>query len=227
MSFKILELIDKQDTNEIVRDQIAAILEIEKEKQKDLALIDGQDQYLYDFDVYVEKSRPWELLSDTTGEELSQPPIVNVLFDNDVFDNKGSDSVGNQKVLGTFYIDCYGSKNSYEDDNGDMVDGDSESSKEADRVARLVRNILMAGEYTYLGLRKTVLKRYVNRREKFMPSDREGKYFETIVATRITLNVEYVESSPQKSGEDLELLIHECEVGESGLVSFDLSFDLT
>jgi hypothetical protein len=227
MQAKLTELIDKQDTNEIVRDQIAAILAIEIDKQKDLAVIAGKNPVEWDVDIYIEKSRPWELLSDENGEEISETPLVNVSFDNDVFDNKGSDAVGNQKVVGTFYIDCYAHKNSYRDDYCNLIDGDTLTSRESDKVARLVRNIIMAGPYTYLGLQKTVFKRYINRREKFNPSDREGKYFENVIVTRITLNVDYKEYSPQAETTDIETLIANCKVGDDGLVEFNIEFDLT
>lgn len=224
---KIEILIDKQDTNEIVRDQIAAILSIEVNRQKDLARIAGKNPIDWDFNTYIERTRPYEILTDTNGEEISYTPLVNVSFDNDLFDNKGSDHVGNQKVRGTFYLDCYAHVNSYKDEDGIFQNGDELTSKESDKIARLTRNIIMSGIYTYLDLQGTVYRRYITRREKFIPSDREGRFFENVVATRLTLEVDYKEYSPQQSGTDLDLLIWECEVGEDGLVSIDAQFDYT
>lgn len=225
MAALITELIDKQDTNEIVRDQIAAILALEIANQKTLALSNGKNPQDYGFDVYLERLRPFLTLTENEyGHENGEVKngLVNVSFDNDMFDNKSSDTVGYQKAKGTFYIDCYAHINRNYNSAGDEA-----TSKEADRIARLVRNIIMSGIYTYLGLRKTVTKRYIVRREKFVPSDREGQFFENIVATRITLEVEYIEYSPQQAGVDLELIIVNCEIGEDGLVSFSQQFDYT
>jgi hypothetical protein len=225
-SYKINTLIEKQDTNEIVRDQIAAIITVELARQRALAAAASKSQVPYTIDVYAERLRPWELLSDEDGDEASEMPLVNISFDNDTFDNKGSDTVGNQKAKGIFYIDCYGHKNSYINSKGVKIHGDSLTSRESDRVAALIRNIIMAGEWTYLGLQGSVFRRYILRREKFIPSDREGRFFETVVSTRMTLEVEYKEYSPQNPGVDLELLINTCEIEETGLV-INQKFDYT
>lgn len=224
MTAFITELIDKQDTNEIVRDQIAAILALEVANQRTLAIASTKNPSDYSFDVYIERIRPFETLTSVDGTESGEIAngLVNVSFDNDLFDNKGSDTVGNQKARGTFYLDCYGHKN-----RTDATSGDELTSKEADRIARLVRNIIMSGVYTYLGLRGNVFSRYIVRREKFIPSDREGRFFENVVATRLTLEVTYKEYSPQAQGVDFELLIWDCEIGEDGSVTFDAQFDLT
>lgn len=224
MAALITTLIDKQDTNEIIRNQIAAILALEIANQKTLAIADGKTARDYYFDTYIERLRPFEVLTGSDGNENGELKngLVNVSFDNDVFDNKGSDVVGYQKVKGTFYIDCYAHVN-----RTDSLSGDEATSKESDRIARLARNILMSDIYTYLGLRGIVFRRYIMRREKFLPSDREGRFFENVVATRLTLEVDYQEYSPQTEGVDLESLLLECEIGEDGLVSFEAQFDLT
>ena len=224
---KIEELIDKQDTVEIVRDQISAILAIEIDRQKDLAVIAGKSPLDWDIDIYSEKIRPWAILSDENGESLSETPLINVSFDNDTFDNKGSNLVESQQARGTFYLDCYAHVNKYQDESGKLRESDTESSKDADRVARIARNIIQAGEYTYLGLRGYVRSRNILRREKIIPSDREGLYYEQVCATRITLQVEYNEYSLQAQGVDLELLINNCEIGESGEIIVSQQFDYT
>jgi hypothetical protein len=233
MAALIETLIDKQDSNEIIRDQIAAILAIEVANQRVLATAAGKDPDDFSFDIFREQMRPFEASSDNNGAESGELKngLVNISFDNDTFDNRGSDAVGNQKVLGTFYLDCYAHRN-----QSDALSGDEATNKEADRIARLVRNIMMSGVYTYLKLGgpshndtgvQIVFKRYVTRREKFVPSDREGKYAEVVAASRITLVVDYIEFSPQAQGVDLDLLIWDCEIGEDGLVTFDAQFDYT
>jgi hypothetical protein len=219
LSAKITTLIEKQDTNEIIRDQIAAILAVEVENQRQIAIAELKDPDDFSFLVFVERSRPWE------SDEM---PLVNVLFDNDRFDNKGSDVTKEQKATGTFYLDCYGNKAADETNTGDEL-----ASKEVDRIARLVRNIIMAGEYRQLafGYRELgtgnnlVFKRYIMRREKFMPNINQDGY-ENIIACRLTLEVEYKELSPQAVPVDLELMILQCK-REDGKVYFTAEYDLT
>ena len=219
MSAKILTLIDKQDSNEIIIDQIAAILVIEIKNQRTLAIADGRDVDNYYFSVYCEKARPWESY---------QMPLVNVVFDNDRFDNKNSNMVERQRATGTFYIDCYGKK-----DTTDNGTGDELSSKEADRIARFSRNIIMAGEYTYLalgsrelGTNSIVASRNITRREKFQP-DIRNEAFENIIACRLTLEVAYDEFSPQAETQDFELLINQCERSDDGKILFITEKDMT
>lgn len=220
MSAIITELIDKQDTNEIVRDQIAAILAVEVVNQRTLAITAGKDPDDHSFSVYIERSKPWE------GSEM---PLVNVLFDNDRFDNKNSNQIDRQRATGTFHIDCYAKKTTTDDNEGDEL-----SSKEADRIARLVRNILMANEYAYLALgyrelgvgNNLVTKRYVMRREKFQPDIRNEAY-ENIIACRLTIEVEYDEFSPQTEMEDFELLINSCQRSDDDKVLFVTEHDMT
>lgn len=217
MTAKITTLIDKQDNNEKIRDQIAAIYAIEIANQIELAEAAEKNPDDFSFDVYLERSAPW-----TVGKL----PLVNILFDNDRFDNKGSTVVDKQKVTGTFYIDCYATK-----DTDDTTSGDEAASKEVDRVARLARNIIMAGEYTYLcmGARESsniVIKRSVIKREKFQPDIRTESY-ENIIACRLILEVEYEEYSPQVVAPDFELLINSCKRGEDGKVLFLTEKDMT
>lgn len=237
MAPKIVELIDKQDTAEIVRDQIASILYVEKEEQKVLAAAAAKDPALWDFDVYVERSRPWEILTNTDGSEGGDMPLVNVSFDSDAHDNKGGNVVASQKVVGTFNVDCYGQKTKRPTAPGNEPatnSGDEQSSKEADRIARLVRNILMADVYTYLALSDRelglgnglVISRYVMRREKFQP-DIQAVGFENIVAERVTVRVEYTEFSPQLEGVDLEVTFSEVQQDDTGKVIGEVQTDNT
>lgn len=219
MSALITTLIDKQDSNELVRDQIAAILAVEVANQRTLAIADGKDPDDYSFSVYIERSKLWE-----SGEM----PLVNVLFDNDRFDNRNSNMLDRQRATGTFYIDCYAKKNTTDDNEGDEL-----SSKEADRIARLVRNIIMSNEYFQLALghrelgvgNNIVSRRYVMRREKFQPDIRNEAY-ENIIACRVMVEVEYDEFSPQTETEDFELLIHSCKRSDDDKVLFVTEHDM-
>jgi hypothetical protein len=218
VSAKITTLINKQDSNEIVRDQIAAILAIEVANQRALAIAASLNPDDFSFSVYIEQSKPWE---------SSEMPLVNVIFDNDRFDNKNSNTIDRQRATGTFIIDCYAHKITNDDSSGDEL-----SSREADRIARLVRNIIMAGEYTYLclGTREypsggIVSRRYIPRREKFQP-DMRSEAYENIVACRLTVEVDYDEFSPQAEMLDFELLINSCERDDEK-VYFSTEYDMT
>jgi len=218
MSAKITTLINKQDSNEIVRDQLAAILAIEVSNQRALAAIEELDPDDFSFSVYIEHAKPWE---------SSEMPLVNVVFDSDRFDNKNSNTIDRQRATGTFFIDCYAKK-----ETTDCYPGDELSSREADRIGRLIRNIIMAGEYTYLclGTREyplggIVSRRYIPRREKFQPDTRNEAY-ENIIACRLTVEVDYDEFSPQAEMEDFELLINSCKRDDEK-VFFSTEYDMT
>ena len=194
---EITTLIDKKDNNEIIRDQIAAILAIEVSAQKVLAIAATKDPALWDFDVFIERSRPWEALTDPDGKEAGQLKngLVNVYFDSDGLDNPGGDVISSQKARGSFIIDCYGQKSAV-NDAGNITSGDELASYEVDRIARLVRNILMAGPYTYLKLGRSaglqiVQKRFIIRRDKLFP-DQQQMGFENIIGEKLTLSVDYV-----------------------------------
>ena len=216
-------LIDKLDNNEIIRNEIAAILAVEIANQRALAVLASKpnpDDWF--FNVYIERAKPWEISTESDGTEGGQMPLVNVFFDNDVFDNKGGNVVEEQKTKGTFFVDCYGFKSRSVADGA----GDELSSKEADRIARLVRNILMAAVYTYLNQRTIVTSRFIMRREKLQPDIRQ-EGFENIIVARITVNVDYNEFSPQATAEQLETLFSEVKLSDTGQVLFDLEVDTT
>ena len=230
MAALITTLIDKKDNNEIIRDQIGAILAIEKENQKILAIADAQNPDLYDFAITLERSNPWLAMSNTDGSEKGdlKNGLANVYFESDNFVNPGSNVIKTQKVTGTFILDCYGFKNT-DENGGNIKNGDEYSSYEVDRVTRLVRNILMSSMYTYLLLGRTkypvekdlqiVQKRYIIRREKFIPSQ-AGENSENVIGERLSLNVDYIEWSPQFIPGVLETLITECTRSSDGQVLF-------
>ena len=230
MAAKISSLIDKQDNNEIIRDKIAVILATEEANQRALATAGGKDPNNWKFDIYIERSNPWALLTHSEDGDQSDTPLVNVLFDNDVFDNRNSTQTERQRVKGTFFIDCYAHKAKTKN-----IAGDEATSKESDRIARLVRNIIMAAPYYQLDLGfadssgyKIVYTRYILKREKFTPLDREGRAFENIIATRLTLEVEYDENSPQFTPVDIEELFVDCRKDEvTGQVYFEAEYDMT
>lgn len=231
MAANISVLIDKQDNNEIIRDQLGAILAIEIANQRALAVLDGKtDPDEWFFDVTIESVKPLEVLSDADGVESGEikKGLVNVFFESDNFDNPGSNVIQTQNVKGTFIFDCYAHKNGTIDNNNDdeiIANGDELASREADRIARFVRNIIMSAAYTYLKLgsdtgANIVQKRYIIRREKFAP-EQQNPALENVVGCRLTLRVDYVEFSPQNVLETLETLITECTRDSDGKIYFE------
>ncbi len=214
-------LIDKQDTVEIVRDQIAAILTLEVVNQKALAVTAGKDPDLWDLGIYLERSNAWEqVLNDPENTR----PIVNVWFDNESFDEGSSNVSGRQKGTGVFNLDCYGFAVSESDGAGHKL-GDKEATLEAQRAVRLVRNILMASENTYLQLvRGTAWDRFPQAITSFQPSI-DNRAVQGVHGARIAFNVSYNEFSPQYVGETLELLSAGVKRTEDGLIVIDADYE--
>ena len=219
----IQTLIDKQDSFEIIRDQVAAILVTEVASQKSLAVAAGKDEVLWDFKVYTERSNPWETyLNDISA----LTPIVNVWYDNSNFTESQSNIVEKQATEGIFNIDCYGVANSSDNQAGGHNPGDQEAAFAVQRVLRLIRNILMSAEYTYLGLRGLVWQRWPQTITMFQPQQDRGNV-RPVIAARIGFKVKFNEFSPQISGDMLELLSATVKRAEDGEVLFDADYDYT
>lgn len=217
----IQTLIDEQDSFEIIRDQIASILVTEVDSQKALATAAGKDSALWDFKVYTERSNPWEsYLNDTAN----LTPIVNVWYDNSNFIESGSNIVERQEAEAVFNIDCYAVANSSDNEAGGHNPGDQEAAFAVQRVIRLVRNILMSTEYTYLGLRGLVWQRWPQTVTVFQPQQDRGNV-RPVIAARIGFKVKFSEFSPQISGNVLELLSATVKRTEDGEVVLDTHYE--
>lgn len=215
----IQELIDKQDNFEIIRDQIAAILAIETANLQALATAAGEDPDDWKFLVYLERSNPWERYLNSDD----QTPIVNVWYDSTSFDLAASNVVEAQKGEGVFNIDCYGRGLARADGAGHVA-GDLEAATECHRVIRLVRNVLMSAYYTYLNLRGTVWRRFIQSINIFQPQETE-RSTQQIVAGRVALSVHYHEYSPQYVPETLELLSAQVTRASDGEVYVNADYD--
>jgi hypothetical protein len=194
---QILELIDKLDNVEVVRNQIAAILTVELAHQ---AVLSGLAQPR----VFVERTDPWgEFLEAKVGAQ----PIINVWFDTATYDGSASNIVERQKCEGTFNIDCYGYAVSVDDGQptGGHSPGDQAAALECQRAVRMARNILMSAHYTYLGLRGLVWKRWPLSLSMFQPQS-ATLAVQRIVAGRLAFQVQFNEFSPQVTAETLETL---------------------
>lgn len=211
----ITELIDKVDTVEVVRDQIVAILVLETAAQKALATAASEDPRLWELRVFLERLNPWANFIDAP-EQIDGHPIVNVSVETENFEERASDVVARQKAEAVFTIDVFGYGISEDDGGAGHIPGDMRAALEVQRAVRLVRNILMAGAYTYLGLRGTVWRRWIQSIRYHKPSI-DDRTVPQIAAARIAFAVEFSEFSPQVLGQTLELIsgtVFRAETGE-------------
>jgi hypothetical protein len=221
----ISTLIDKKDTFEIIRDKIALILATEVANQMALATAGGKDPDDWKLRIFSERSNPWEQL---LNEQTDRSPIINVWFDNSNFDASSSNILERQKTEGVFNIDCYGYGTSSDVPSGGHTPGDKDAALEAQKALRLVRNILMAAEHTYLGLRGTVGSRWPQSMTVFQPQS-DGRQMQQIVGARLALRVVFNEFSPQVPSETLELVSVDVKREENGeiIAETDYQYPLT
>ena len=215
-----LPLIDKSDSFEIVRNQIAAILAIETTNQQALAKAAEKDSDLWKLRIFTERSIPYEQLANP-GADLS--PSINVWFDNSNIDSDKSDYVKRQKMDGTYNIDCYAFGISSDEATGGHKAGDKEAALNVQRAIRLVRNILMSAEYSYLNLRGLVWSRWIQSITVFQP-EIDKRPVPNVIAARIAFVVGYNEFSPQFEGETFEELAINVLRAETGEVYFDATY---
>lgn len=193
------KLINKEDSFELVRDKIAQILADETANQMQLATDAALDPTDWDLEVYTERANPWEKwLNDTTV--ANKVPIINVWFDSDSFDMGQGSTLKCQAAEGSFNVDCYGYATSSDDGAAGHLAGDEQAAKAAHHAVRLVRNILMSGEYRYLELRPLVSRRWVTTRTSFQPQQ-DTRSVQRIVAVRLVVSVKYLETAPDYTGE--------------------------
>lgn len=223
----IAGLIDKKDNFEIIRDQIAAILAAETANQQALAVTAGKDPDLWKLRIFSERSNPWEQFQGREdGEETDGSPIVNVWYDNSSFDPGASTVVERQKTEAYFNIDCYGYGISEDIPGGGHKAGDAEAAFEVQRALRLARNILMAAEYTYLGLRGLVWQRWLQSATIYQPQI-DSRTVQQIVASRLSFKVTFNELSPQAEPEALEIISADVLRTEDGQIVLQADYDYT
>lgn len=219
----IATLIDKQDNAEAIRDQIAAILALEVAAQMQLATDAAKDPDDWKVRVFQERANPWEVLPSKTADES---PVVNVWWDNSAFQQGSSNIMERQKSSTVYNLDCYGYGRSRDNPAGGHYCGDQRAAEEAQRAVRLVRNILMAAEYTYLGLRGTVWRRWTDTITIFQPQQ-DNQNVHHVVGARIAFRVEFNEFSPQVPTETLELLSATVKRTEDDEVVINADYDYT
>lgn len=220
----IATLIDKQDNAEIVRDQIAAILALESAAQVALATTAAKpDPNDWKLRVYQERANPWENLPSKTSD---RSPVVNVWWDSSAFEANASNIVERQKSSTVINIDCYGYGKSANVGAGGHTCGDQDAAETVQRAVRLVRNILMAAEYTYLGLRGVVWRRWVDSITMMQPQQ-DNQNVHHVVGARLAFRVEFNEYSPQVVPETLDLLTADVLRAEDGEIVVEADYDYT
>ena len=217
----ITSLIDKQDSFEIIRDQIAAILVSEIASQMALATAAAKDPDDWKLRVFIERSNPWE---QWLNEQNDKSPLVNIWYDNSSFDPAGSNVMERQKTTGIFNLDCYGVGVSADDPSGGHVPGDLESALAVQKAVRLVRNILMAAEYAYLGMRGLVWTRWPQSVTVFQPA-LGSNTVQAITGARVAFRVGFNEFSPQVAEETLEYLAVDVKRTEDGQIILEADYD--
>lgn len=196
----ISTLIHKQDNVEIVRDQIGLILLTELAAQQALAPGAGQDPGQWALRVFTEREMPWdEFQAGPENGSADATPIVNIAWQRDDFEKAKSNKFERQNSTALYHLDCYGyGVNEATIEGHDPAD--EVAAFEAQRAARLVRNILMAAHYTYLGLPRgdaqVVWGRWLRSREMFKPAIGNQAVF-GVVACRLAFEVELNEFAPQ------------------------------
>lgn len=217
----IPELIDKQDTFELIRDRLADIIAVESTAQQALAVSAGKDPATWALAVYTERSNPWD------DEGINDEVIVNVWFESAAPDDRASNTVERQTMIGQFNVDVVGFGVSRDTPTG-QDPGDEAAARAAARGLRLVRNILMSSFYTYLGedLRRTVGQRWVSNVTSFQPQAANRDMTHSVGA-RLTLSVRYDEFSPQYPPVQLEYMANQITRAPDGRLLVQVDFDFT
>lgn len=214
-------LIDKQDTFEIIRDQIAFILATETASQQALAILAAKDPNDFKLRIFTERSDPWnEFLDDPT--DIS--PLVNIWFDTSNFDMSASNLIERQKSDSIYNIDCYGYGKSGDDPGGGHIPGDRTAALEAQRCVRLVRNILMASIYTYLDLPRGTVWSRVFQSIKVFQVPLDTPTVQNVHAARCEFSVGFSEFSPQFTPETLEELFIDITRAENGEILIEADY---
>ena len=225
MTERLKYLIDKKDNIEIVRDEIAAILVLEVENQKALAVTAGKDPEQWDLKIFLERSNNWESFFGATDTGCPEPslPVVNIWVDSDANIDLASTSVGKKYYPVRYNIDCYAQGRTRETEAG-HTPGDMDAAFEVQRTQRLVRNILMAGQNTYLGLRGVVGKRNILSRSAFQPNQGDHNAIK-VSGFRLVLEVSMDETVQEYEGVDLDLISTKMDFVEGGQVVVAADFE--
>lgn len=219
-------LIDKEDTFEVVRDQIALILATESVSQVARAIAASKPEPNdWKLRVFTERSNPWE---QWLNDQSDKTPLINIWYDNGSFPGAKGNPVERQQHQAVYNIDCYGMGISTDNPAGGHLPGDRKAAFEAQRALRLVRNILMASQNTYLQLnRKTIGATRWPQSITVNQPQIDGNSAIKVIGARLALQVTFNEFSPQYVPETLELLSADVKRTEDGEIVVEADYDYT
>lgn len=202
----IQTLMTGQDQFEIIRDQIAALIELNQQNQQVLAAAEFLDPKLWELRVFTERSAPWEqfLNIDVNDANANFSPIVNVWFSRTQFPEDKGNTIEWQRSTPTFFIDIVGFASSEDDGGTGQLPGDREAAFTMQRGLRFVRRILMAQENRFLQLdRKLVANRWFQSIDPFQPQ-LDSVPAQQIVGARMAFTVDCIEFAP--TGDESNIL---------------------
>lgn len=221
----ITTLINGQDAFESVRDLIASTLVLESQGQQVLAAAASLNPKDWKLRVFTERTTPWAVWQANpvkNDSSVDVSPIVNVSYNRSGFDRSKGDIVQRQASDSTYYIDCYGYGLSRDDGGSGHIPGDQDAAMEAQRAARLVRNILMSAAYVDMKKRGVLWQRWVTSVE--MLSVQTEHAMQRIECARITFDCTFNEFSPQNQGVPLEMISTAFTRAETGEIFIAADF---
>lgn len=177
----------------VVCDAVAAILSLEEENQRRLAVEANQDPEPLRVRVYRDMSAP---ISDwvNTDADIDLAPIVNVRIERE--DTVGGNVIEQQRCTVRVAIECFAVGVSTAGSTG-FSHAEEASLASIRSVSAFVRKVVMAGENTYLGLRGVVTKRWIESLS-YIPIDHDQTpSAQHVRACKILLSVDTYEVSPQ------------------------------
>lgn len=215
-----IPLIDKSDSFEQIRDQIASILATETAAQQALAIAATQDPEPYTFRVFLERFRPWDVFA---GDDKT--PVVNVWYDSSRYDESSSNLSTRQKAgPSRYHVDCYAYATAEDVDGGGHSPGDELASKRVHHVVKLVRNILMHDKYIQLGLGNIVWKRWIDSIQMFQPAIGDQPV-QNVLACRITFEIDHNETIDLEDEKILEIINIKIHHEPDGQVIAELHYE--
>lgn len=213
MAAQITELVRFEAEDELIVDRIVQILSEESVAQQSLASAAGDNPFPYNLRVFAERATPWadyESAPDPETEDARS--IVNVWFQRANVDAGASESLGRQKIDGTFHVDCYGYEPATGNSSGHTA-GDKGAARNANRTRTICWNILRAGYYSFLGFPRGketggvqfVLRVWPSQWETFQPqiSNRQAVH---VIGARLSLTVEYNQLPPEVLGQIIDTI---------------------
>ena len=219
----IQELIDKQDSFEIIRDKIALILANETANQQTLATNGGKNPELWKIRVYAERSNPFE---NFLNEVTDKSPIVNIWTDNLNYEKNASTTFERHKTTCVYNIDCYGYGEASDNVSGGHIAGDYDANINVQRCIRLVRNILMSSIYHQLDLTGLVWHKWIDSVSFFQP-EINANSMQKISGARLSLAVTFNEFSPQYIGTELDYIAIDIKRSLDGQIIAEADYDYT